>query len=88
MTDFIDKFPANKVRELASQAKSQKMVVHMLTHISQDLARAAKVNAMCEDLSIKKRQVSCVFCTCFHVAHPRPNALEDIFVINFGCTAS
>ena len=68
MTDFIDKFPEEKEKELASQATSQKMVVDLLNHISQDLARQhnlpseAKVNAMREDLSFKKRQVGCVLC--------------------------
>ena len=64
MTDFIDKFPEEKEKELESQAKSQNMIVDLLNHISKDLARQhnlpseAKVNAMREDLSFKKRQVS------------------------------
>jgi len=92
MTDFIDKFPEEKGKELESQAKSQQMVVDLLNHISQDLARQhnlpseAKVNAMREDLSFKKRQVSCVFCPCFHLTHPRPHALANIYILNFGCT--
>ena len=64
MTDFIDNFPQVKEKELKSHAKSQHMVVDLLNHISQDLVRQhnlpseAKVNAMREDLSFKKRQVS------------------------------
>jgi len=63
MTDFIDKFPQEKEKELKSQDESQQMIVALLKHISSDLARQhnlpseAKVNAMREDLSFKKRQV-------------------------------
>jgi len=63
MTDFIDKFSEEKEKELKSQTESQQMIVALLQHISDDLARQhnlpseAKVNAMREDLSFKKRQV-------------------------------
>merc|ERR1719326_1390119 len=63
MTDFIDKFPDEKNKELKSQSESQQMIVALLQHISSDLSRQhnlpseAKVNAMREDLSFKKRQV-------------------------------
>lgn len=63
MTDFIDKFPEEKKKEEESQAASQNMIVALLSHISTDLSRQhnlpseAKVTAMREDLSFKKRQV-------------------------------
>lgn len=63
MTQYIDKFPATKQKELDMIKKHQVTIRELLQHMSKDLARQGnlpsqeKVNVMKDDLTFKERQL-------------------------------
>ncbi len=63
MTQYIDKFPATKKKELDLIKKHQVTIRELLQHMSKDLSRQGnlpsqeKVNTMKDDLTFKERQL-------------------------------
>ena len=63
MTQYIDKFPGTKQKELDMIKKHQVTIRELLTHMSKDLSRQGnlpsheKVNDMKDDLTFKERQL-------------------------------
>ena len=63
MTQYIDKFPATKKKELDLIKKHQVTIRELLQHMSKDLSRCGnlpsqeKVNTMKDDLTFKERQL-------------------------------